>query len=153
METKKIVLVGDANVGKTSFVKKLEGLAIPENRIATLGVEVDPIRRIFENQTKCFNIWDCAGEERYSGLGDGYYVESDGAIIMAECNNSTSITNIESWRTKLRRVIGDKPIVVVLNKCDFLSFEQLSSLQQSLPNVIFISCVTNMNIEEVLKRF
>ena len=45
METKKIVLIGDAKVGKTTFVRLLLGNAFRNVYTATLGVEVFPIRR------------------------------------------------------------------------------------------------------------
>jgi len=149
METKKIVIIGDANVGKTSFVRKLQGQEMPLNHAPTLGVEVIPIRR---NET-CFNVWDCSGSYRLRGLGDGYWVKADGAIIMADCSNSETILTIESWRTQLRRIIEDKPIIVVLNKCEILSKEQRDLLEKVLPDVIFISCKENVNIEKVLNSF
>jgi GTP-binding nuclear protein Ran len=151
METKKIVLVGDANVGKTSFVRKLGGKTIFDDE-TTLGVEVTPIRRsIGENQV-CYNIWDCAGVQRFRGLGDGYWVQANCAIIMAECENSRSIFSIENWRTQLQRMIGDKPIIVVFNKCELLTQEQKEVLERDFPNAIFISCKNNINIENVLNK-
>ena len=148
METLKIVLVGDANVGKTSFVKKLLGEEVPVARTPTLGVEVDPIRQ----NGKHYNIWDCAGEERYSGLGDGYYVQAQGAIIMCDCMNSESITHIERYASSLRK-FGNFPIVIVLNKCELLNDHDRNILSKALSDVIFISCANGMNVNEVLKKF
>ena len=65
METKKIVLIGDSQVGKTTFVKMLMGKPYSNEYKTTLGVEVHPIRR----GTKCYNVWDCGGDDRYRGLG------------------------------------------------------------------------------------
>ena len=154
METKKIVLVGETNVGKSSFVRKLEGKEILNDHVPTLGVEVIPIRRSLSQYVhKVFNIWDCAGDQRFEGLRDGYWVQADGAIIMVDCENSKTILTIEIWRTQLQRMIENKPIVVVLNKCEILTQAQRGALENALPDVVFISCRNNINIEEVLNKF
>lgn len=77
METKKISLLGNAGVGKTKWVHSLMGSHINTYN-PTLGVEVHP----YTKDGRCFNIWDIAGDPRYCGLGDGYLVGSDHALIM-----------------------------------------------------------------------
>lgn len=59
---------------------------------ATLGVEVHPID--FHTSRGCirFNVWDTAGQEKFGGLRDGYYIQGlfcvlimsliDGAFII-----------------------------------------------------------------------
>jgi len=147
-QTLKIVLVGEENVGKTSFVEKLLGNEIPLNYTPTLGVEVNPIRR----NNKCYNIWDCSGNERFKGLGDGYYVQAQGAIIMCDSLNINSINKIENKRKELKRM-GDFPIVYVLNKVDLMSQEERKELENKFNDVVFISCKDNININKVLDKF
>ncbi len=65
MNTQKIVLIGDAKVGKTTFINLLQKNDYKDSYTPTLGVEVNPILRA----NKCFNIWDCTGSDKYRGLG------------------------------------------------------------------------------------
>lgn len=43
--------------------------------IATLGVEVHPLTFHTNFGTICFNVWDTAGQEKFGGLRDGYYIQ------------------------------------------------------------------------------
>ena len=53
------------------------------------------------------------------GLGDGYYVNALGAIIMFDTTNVLSYNDVSSFKTRIENVIGDKAaIVVVSNKCE-----------------------------------
>lgn len=142
MNTLKIVLIGDTKVGKTTFLNLLQGNVYDEYHVPTLGVEVQPILR----GNKCFNVWDCSGDDRFRGLGDGYYIQAQGAIVMCDSTNIESIKNIEKWSKEFKRVAGDVPIVYVLNKS-----EEPSEFWDK--RFIRISCKTNTNIEEVLNRF
>lgn len=42
---------------------------------ATLGVEVHPLTFHTNFGTICFNVWDTAGQEKFGGLRDGYYIQ------------------------------------------------------------------------------
>jgi GTP-binding nuclear protein Ran len=40
--------------------------------LATLGVEVHPLRFYTNRGEIIFNVWDTAGQEKFGGLRDGY---------------------------------------------------------------------------------
>ena len=142
MDTKKIVLIGDANVGKTTFVQRLLNGNYQDKYIPTLGVEVEPIRR----GNKCYNIWDCAGDPRFRGLGDGYYIQSHGAIVMCDASNPTSMQNVTKWANEYRRICNNN-IVIVINKSDLY----LEPIKEG--DYVVISCLNNENLDKVLSYF
>ena len=78
----KIVLIGDTNTGKTTFLNKLVGNN--KNAVQTLGVDVTPFDLHFNNDKIRINFWDCAGDQKFRGLGDGYYIGANGAIIFTD---------------------------------------------------------------------
>lgn len=43
--------------------------------IPTLGVEVRPLRFSTNFGPIVFNVWDTAGQEKFGGLRDGYYIK------------------------------------------------------------------------------
>jgi len=153
METKKICLFGDAKVGKSSFVQCLMKGECDKKYVATLGVEVHPIRR----NNKCYNIWDCAGDPRFYGLGDGYYVQSQGAIIMCDATNPDSIRNVQNWVTEYRRMDQNGRVVVVVNKIDSNpgDLNRVTSIDMfgNKFECVYISCRTNEGVENVLNLF
>ena len=68
----KLVLVGDGGVGKTTFVKRHLTGEFEKKYIATLGVEVHPMTFYTTSGKIRFMVWDTAGQEKLSGLRDGY---------------------------------------------------------------------------------
>jgi len=104
----KLIIVGSGGVGKTTLVKQLITKRFEQKYVPTLGVEVHP----FNYNNMDFNIWDCSGNENYSGLGEGYYVKANCAIIL--CDNDSFI-DIVSYYKKIRRMCGNIPIVLYTN--------------------------------------
>jgi len=43
--------------------------------VATLGVEVHPLVFHTNRGPIKFNVWDTAGQEKFGGLRDGYYIQ------------------------------------------------------------------------------
>ncbi len=118
MSSYKIILVGDSGVGKTTLIHRhLTGEFTTEHK-PTLGVEVDPISFDSNHGKIMFNVWDTAGDERYNGLGDGYYVGAQGAIIMVDTQSASSFQRIPFWVDAVRNMVDDIPIVVCGNKVD-----------------------------------
>ena len=77
----KLVLVGDGITRKTTFVKHhLTGEL--EKYVATLGVEVHPLVFHTNREPIKFNVGDIAGQEKFGGLRDGYYIQAQCAIMM-----------------------------------------------------------------------
>ena len=46
-------------------------------RAATLGVEVHPLVFHTNRGPIKFNVWDTAGQEKFGGLRDGYYIKGE----------------------------------------------------------------------------
>lgn len=71
----KCVLVGDGGTGKTTFVKRHLTGEFEKKYVATLGVEVHPLVFHTNRGPIRFNVWDTAGQEKFGGLRDGYYIQ------------------------------------------------------------------------------
>ena len=99
----KLIVIGEENVGKSTWIKKLRTGEIESRYLSTVGVEVYPIRlrTIIENgcgDEIMFKVWDCAGKEYFDGLKEGYYIGSDCAIIMDSTSNSE---NFDKWNKRV----------------------------------------------------
>jgi len=86
--------------------------------IATLGVEVHPLVFYTNRGPIRFNVWDTAGQEKFGGLRDGYYIQGQCAIIMFDVTSRVTYKNVPNWHRDLVRVCENIPIVLCGNKVD-----------------------------------
>lgn len=86
--------------------------------VATLGVEVHPLTFSTNFGTVCFNVWDTAGQEKFGGLRDGYYIQGQCGIIMFDVTSRITYKNVPNWHRDLERVCENIPIVLCGNKVD-----------------------------------
>lgn len=123
-QTYKIVLVGAGGVGKNSLVLRLLGLNVVNKYIATLGVEVHPLRVHTNKGVINLNMWSCAGQEKFMGLADGYYINAHGAIGMFD-DAPSSKEVLKSRLIDFYRVRSPHhyKVVVVQNKSDLIPRE------------------------------
>ena len=124
----KIVLVGDANVGKSVWLNRLRTGEWEPKYFPTMGVSVNGLSKKdhgFET-----SIWDCAGDRRYRGLAEGYYTGATGAIIMFDVHNPESFKSVNRWHNELTTMVPDIPIVLCGTKVDIQGESQWSVSQR-----------------------
>lgn len=121
----KIVLVGTGGCGKSAYLRRHLTGDFQNEYIPTLGVEVHLLRFTTNYGPICFNVWDCAGQEQYKGLSDGYYLQAQGAIVMFDLTRKgvqhvNEVARCKEYIRDIQRVVGYEniPIVIAGNKCD-----------------------------------
>jgi small GTP-binding protein len=114
----KIVLIGDAGVGKSSLLAWLMNDKSPTQPTVGAAYAIHKIK-INENEIR-LSIWDTAGQERYRSLGPIYYRNSLGCLCVFDLANKSSFKNLKQWITDYRFCDQNenKQIIIVANKCD-----------------------------------
>ena len=148
----KLVLVGDGGTGKTTFVKRHLTGEFEKKYIATLGVEVHPLQFHTNFGPIVFNVWDTAGQEKFGGLRDGYYIQGQCGIIMFDVTSRITYKNVPNWHRDLERVCENIPSVLCGNtvagkerkvKTGAVTFHRKKNLQY-----FEISAKSNYNFEK-----
>ena len=145
--TFKIIVVGDAGVGKTTFLNFAYDPTYSFNfthDFQTLGVEVHPLI-LYKNATPRvrFNVWDCSGSNK--GLDEGYWKEAKCAILMFDVGDYND-ESIRKYVRKIKRTCGDIPILLVFNQDDENDFEFHGVIQGCFA-MVAISCMHKRNLE------
>ncbi|KAL0231587.1 hypothetical protein GEMRC1_010991 [Eukaryota sp. GEM-RC1] len=153
LPTFKLVLVGDGGVGKTTFVTRHITGEFEKKYIATLGVQVRTLPFDTNRGRILFNVWDTAGQEKFGGLRDGYYVGGQCAIIMFDVTARMTYKNVGTWYRDLVRVTSDAiPIVLTGNKCDVkdrrVKAKQITFHRRRNLQYFDISAKSNYNFEK-----
>jgi len=148
----KLILVGDGGVGKTTFVKRHLTGEFEKKYVATLGVEVHPLPFFTNRGPIKFNVWDTAGQEKFGGLRDGYYIQGQCAIIMFDVTSRITYKNVPNWHRDLTRVCENIPIVLVGNKVEIkdrkVKAKQITFHRKKNLQYYDISAKSNYNFEK-----
>ncbi|KAH7829144.1 Rab1L1, Rab1-like protein [Monocercomonoides exilis] len=126
----KVVIVGNARVGKTSMLLRLTDGIYSDSTPATIGVEYKSFSFMIDDIEVKLNIWDTAGQERFRALTAQYYKGADGIIIVYDCSDLISFEKIQDWLEEVDKNIDDDPcILLVGNKCDLIATRQVYEVQ------------------------
>ena len=100
----KIVLVGDATVGKTHLLSRYIKGSLPKAPTATIGVEfATRTVPLAVGGTVKAQIWDTAGQERYRAITSAHYRRAVGALLVYDVTKASTFTNCQKWLEDLRQ--------------------------------------------------
>lgn len=69
-------------------------------------MEVHPLDFTTNRGKIRFYCWDTAGQEKFGGLRDGYYIHGQCAIIMFDVTSRLTYKNVPTWHRDLCRWVG-----------------------------------------------
>ncbi|XP_054931372.1 uncharacterized protein [Dermacentor andersoni] len=126
--TFRVVFVGDAAVGKSSFIMRLSrGIFMPQ-LTSTLGVDFQTKNICIDNKNVSLQLWDTAGQERFRCITQSYFRKADGVMLMYDCTNEQSFLNVRQWMSDLEEVASRGiPIMLVSNKTDMRDIFKMQS--------------------------
>lgn len=56
-----------------------------------------------------FDVWDTAGQEKFGGLRDGYYINGQCGIIMFDVTSRITYKNVPNWHRTYHRSLCRPP--------------------------------------------
>jgi small GTP-binding protein len=127
----KICLLGDGGVGKTSLRERFLGKGFQSGYILTIGADFAVQNLPIDGVQYKFQIWDLAGQQRFSAVRALYYKGSHGAILVFDQTRIDSLYNLESWKKELYTNVGREiPFVVLGNKSDLPEAIETSEVEK-----------------------
>jgi len=124
----RICLVGDAGVGKTSFLLRYSDGTFKFKYSSTIGVDFRILSLKAGDIMIKLNISDTAGQERFKSISSQYYRSAHGFCFLYDVTNRKSFQNIKEWINSAKEV-NDKQVInfIVGNKIDLANSRQVSS--------------------------
>ena len=122
---KKIILLGDGKVGKTSIISRYLHDSFDEGYIPGTGMIVYPKSLQFSFPNLVINlkmsICDMCGQKAYGRIRDTSMTGGQGIIIVGDLARPETISSIdEFWREEVRSTMGILPTVYFGNKLDLV---------------------------------
>lgn len=125
----KIVVVGNAAVGKTSLIKRYTTDTFEKDYISTLGMHFSKFDEEVAGEKVELLLWDLAGQESFNTLRDRFYAGSSGAIIIFSLapEEIETYNQIKKWHSDVKEACGNIPIILFGNKADLVDQKALAN--------------------------
>ncbi|MFX1503718.1 MAG: Rab family GTPase [Promethearchaeota archaeon] len=157
--TFKILLLGDASVGKTSFTKRYcYNIFNPSERL-TIGVDFHVKTIELNNDRIKLQLWDVGGEERFRFLLPTYCLGANAAFLLYDITRPSTLDNISEWITIVRQKGGPIPIMLVGSKLDLEKSQRQVQREygiqiaekNDMASFVEISAKENINVDDAFK--
>ncbi len=155
---KKIIIVGEPAVGKTSLIKKFMSGRFSTDYKVSIGTNMF-IKELDLNSGMIIKlqIWDIAGQERWTEMRHIYYKGTHGAIIVGDLTRKKTFEQIVNfWCPDLNKYCEDIPKIMIANKEDLvknISIEELKTYKQKInaKSIIYTSAKFGTNVDKAFK--
>ena len=156
--SKKICLVGDFGVGKTSLIRRFVDRQFSDKYLSTVGVKISRKKvDLSEEKSVQLLIWDLEGHTKFKAIAPSYLQGAGGAIIAADVTRQETIDNCTE-RLQLFLSVNPKGIAIfALNKADLIEPEKvqllLENVKEEKPDAVIAtystSAKTGENVDEM----
>ncbi len=126
---KKVCLLGDFAVGKTSLVRRFVEGRFDDKYLSTIGVKISRKPLMRADHVLNLLIWDLAGGDDYSKMGNQYLRGAVGALIVCDLTRPDTLAALTFYTEQLRAVNENAAIVFIGNKIDLEDARQISDEQ------------------------
>lgn len=115
----KLILVGEAAVGKTSIISRFVNNQFDKKYKCTIGSEFKLKTFNLEDYGIQMEIYDTCGTEKFRAITRQYYRNTDGIFLIFDLTNPISFTKLDDWIVDIKNSAPrDSVIFVIGNKKD-----------------------------------
>jgi len=157
---KKICMLGDPAVGKTSLVRRLVTNLFDDKYQVTLGTKLMKKEMWLDHPTSgeavhlVLIIHDIFGQKGFEAVHRRYIAGSEGALIVCDMTRKETLASASGWVDLLTSVTGEVPLFLLANKNDLegslaMSPEEVENSASQLQTTHFMtSAKTGENVEK-----
>ena len=158
----KLLVVGDAGVGKTSIIRQACEGYFSQSYKATIGVDFSlKVVPVGKKRRVKLQMWDIAGQERFGSMTRVYFKGSSAAYVVFDVSRPNSLESVVAWKADIDAKVAlpdgsTIPVILLANKTDLSqckSDEALDSFckEHGFLAWFYTSAKENINIAESLQ--
>jgi len=131
--SKKVCLLGDFAVGKTSLIRRFVHNLFSDKYINTIGVKVSrktvAVPHGDEIVELTMMLWDVAGAKEFERVRTSYLHGAAGAVLVCDLTRPETLDSLRTYAEALLNVSPGAQLILAANKRDLTDQQQLTRAQ------------------------
>jgi len=128
---RKVLLLGDGAVGKTSLVRRFVVDKFSDDYITTIGAKVTKKDLRVNSGMDTFDItlvmWDVLGQRGFHAVQQSAFQGSKGVVLVFDLTRQETAESLKNyWVPRVREVAGNVPMLLFANKVDLVAERDLA---------------------------
>jgi small GTP-binding protein len=139
--SKKICIIGDFGVGKTSLIRRYVDRQFSDHYLSTIGVKISrkQLKILASDASKIscqLMIWDIEGKTEFQSITPSYVAGAKGSIIVADLNRPETLEHIQEHLDLILSINpGNIAIAIALNKSDSVYPEKIQDMMGLMESI------------------
>jgi small GTP-binding protein len=160
--SKKVCLLGDFAVGKTSLVRRFVYNRFEEKYLSTIGVHVSRKSLSVPHASGVADLaillWDIAGNNGFEKVRASYIRGSAGALLVCDLTRPETLDSLMIYIDLVQNISPQARLIMVANKCDLideqqLTIDQVAAVAQRLRAPFYLtSAKTGDDVETIFRE-
>lgn len=122
MQARKICMIGDFSVGKTSLVARFVHSTFSDAYLTTVGVKVDTKEvSLDDGDALKMVVWDIASTDALKSVNKAYLMGAKGYLLVVDGTRASTLETARILHAQVQETLGAVPFVVLANKADLAS--------------------------------
>ena len=128
---RKICLLGDGGVGKTSLIRRFVLNTFDDKYLVTIGTKVSKKVLMTKHPKKesevelTMAIWDIMGHMGVTRVHTNYLSGARGALVVSDVSRKDTLDGCIKWIDAVREKDKTVPIILLANKCDLIDQKEM----------------------------
>lgn len=131
--SKKVCLLGDFAVGKTSLVRRFVHNLFDDRYLSTIGVKVSRKTVIIPREAGMIQLammlWDLAGSEEFTQMRGSYLRGTSGAVWVCDLTRPETLDSLPAYIETLFEASPGARVVLAANKRDLVDQQRITVAQ------------------------
>ena len=158
MNTRKVCMIGDFAVGKTSLVARFVHSSFGERYLTTVGVKIDTkLIALPSGDRLKLVIWDIAGKSEFARIDTSYLRDAAGYLLVIDGTRPETLDGAVALQAEAERQLGPVPFSALINKTDLtgqwaLGQDRLAALRSRQWPLGMTSALTGEGVDGAFGR-